>query len=83
MMRLLRRIFRRADPAPPVLIPVDGSCQPVLQIERALQVARQTFTPVEIRLTRNAYERLCEELGVAQLSQVCGLPIRIVGSAHA
>lgn len=83
MMRFLSRLFRRAEPVTLTLIPVDDSCAPVLQIERALQIAREHFTPVEIRLTQNAYGRLCGELGVVQLSHVCGLPIRIVDGAHA
>lgn len=40
--------------------------------------ARNRVDAAEIRLTPNAYERLCDELGVKQTSQVCGLPIRLI-----
>jgi hypothetical protein len=83
MIRRVREFFGFAEPAPPVLIPVDGRHHAVLQIERGIQLARRSFTPVEVRLTRCAYERLCKELGVKDTSTVCGLPIRIVNGAHA
>lgn len=47
------------------------------------RLARNRHDAIEIRLTESAYVRLCEELNVTHTNHVCGLPIRIVGSAHA